>query len=148
MKQLIVIALFIANLSTCSKPTPQTNINGKSNALTIENGWVRAANTGMMSAAYFTIHNGLNAADTLTQIRSSISKNLQIHESFKEDDGMMGMREIQIIPIERKSTLELIPSGIHVMIIHPVHDIADGDSVDFILDFSVMGEVLVKFPVR
>ena len=148
MKQLIVIVLLVTNLSGCSKPTPQTDINRKSDAVTIENGWVRAANTGMMSAAYFTIHNGLNVADTLTEIRSSISKNLQIHETFKENDGMMGMRELQTIPVKRKSTLELTPGGIHVMIIHTVHDISDGDSVDFILDFSVMGEVGVKFPVR
>ena len=119
-----------------------------SETLSIEEGWVRPGNAGMMSAAYFTIHNNVSVNDTLQSISSNASSDIQIHESYDQEDNMKGMRQIGIIPIPANSATELKPAGMHVMIIQPSFDLFIGDSVTFSLEFSNFGKLEIDLPVR
>ena len=143
----ILFALFIL-IRACSTSEQKSDINNSSGLIEIENGWVRPGNAGMMTAAYFTINNGTNFADTLISINTDLAVDTQIHESYESGDGMMGMREIGKVPIDANSSAELKPGGIHIMIIRPSVDVIEGDSIDFNLYFSNLGELKIKLPVE
>jgi len=101
----------------------------------------------MMTAAYFTLNNPTDFPDSLLSLTTEIANDAQIHESFETEDGMMGMRPVGLIPIGSKSSVELKPGGIHIMVIHPYDDIVVGDSVNFLLQFAKAGDIEVRLPV-
>ncbi len=127
------------------EPESQNTLTGK---IEIRDGWVREGKSGMMSAAYFTIYNGTTKSDTLWSISSEdISDDIQIHESYKTEDGLMGMRPVGAVPTPSGQSVELKPGGIHIMIIQPYRDLSDGDSIEFEFNFS-SGDTLIMLPVQ
>jgi len=148
MKRFITIIMLLVITGACNQQTKTEAEPVSSGAIEIENGWVRPGNAGMMTAAYFTITNGTSAADTLLSIQSNVTNDTQIHESYEAEGGLRGMREIGAVPVDAGSSAELKPGGIHIMIIRPENDVAAGDSVEFLLNFSVHGEMRVALPVR
>lgn len=150
MKQFL-LSLCISGLllQSCTekKSEPDT---GQHFADTIEfkDGWVRQGKSGMMSAAYFSIYNGTQYSDTLWSISAEkVSDDVQIHESYKTSDDLMGMRPVGAISVPAGETVELKPGGIHIMIIRPYTDLTEGDSVEFELNFS-SGDTLITLPVK
>jgi len=148
MNRYIVIVMLLIITGACNQQTKTEEEPTSSGVIEIENGWVRPGNAGMMTAAYFTINNGTGAADTLLSIQSNVTNDTQIHESYEMEGGLMGMREIGQVLIDAGSYAELKPGGIHIMIIRPENDVAAGDSVEFLLNFSAHGEMKVALPVR
>ncbi len=151
MKKTILLLLITASFVSCeqkqeNEPSNETQIT--SGNIEIADGWVRPGSAGMMTAAYFTIRNGTASTDTLINVTSNVTDDTQIHESFEQEGGMMGMREIGMIPIESNSSAELKPGGMHIMIIRPFQDVAEGDSVTFFLNFSNAGERELTLPVQ
>lgn len=148
MKYLLTLSLVLVFLVACSQ-SDETEIEViTQGTLEIDNGWVRPGSAGMMTAAYFIIKNGTTSADTLKSIQSNVTDDTQIHESFEKEDGMMGMREVGMVPVNAESTAELKPGGIHIMIIRPNVDVALGDTVDFTLQFANYGEMELRLPVQ
>lgn len=130
---------------TEQKAESQNTLSGK---IEIRDGWVREGASGMMSAAYFTIYNGTANADTLWSISAfDVSDDVQIHESYKTEDDLMGMRPVGAIPVPSGQSVELKPGGIHIMIIQPYQDIKEGMSIEFQLNFS-SGDIVISLPVQ
>lgn len=152
MKQIItclsLLVLFFQNCGksqTEPKPASENTLSGK---IEIRDGWVREGKSGMMSAAYFTIYNGTTQSDTLWSISSeNISEDVQIHESYKTEDGLMGMRPVGAIPVLSGDSVELKPGSIHIMIIRPHIDLNEGDQIEFELNFNY-GDTLITLPVQ
>lgn len=132
MKYCIVLAIIIASCTGCNKNEPDID-SQKVKA------WVRPAMEGGNSAAYFSYTNSEDRADTLISIKTSVSSNVQIHESFQTDDGMMGMRERDKIILQPGEQLILEPGGLHVMIMHLNQSIQSSDSVEMIIKWKVAG---------
>ena len=148
MKTYYLLILYFLIISGCSQTESDNKSKIQLDTFFIEQGWVRSANAGMMSAAYFRIHHNSSVDDTLKSISSNISTDTQIHQSFEKEENMMTMREVGSIPIKANSITELKPGGMHVMIIRPNFDILIGDSVEFTLVFANFGELEIKLPVR
>ncbi|MGA8263742.1 MAG: copper chaperone PCu(A)C [Ignavibacteriaceae bacterium] len=115
--------------------------------LEVKDGWVRPAGKGMNTAFYFNAINNSNKADTLLSVKSSVAKMVQMHETFSKN-GMMGMRQIKVIPIKAKSTLEFKPGGYHVMVMNLKKDLKIGSLAEFTLHFKYAGNITVKAPVK
>lgn len=115
--------------------------------LEVKDGWVRPAAKGMNTAFYFKVENNSDKADTLLSVKSTIAKTVQMHETFKKD-GMMGMRHIDAIPVNAKSTLEFKPGGYHVMVMNLNKDLMSGSSAEFTLHFKYFGDIKVNAPVK
>jgi copper(I)-binding protein len=72
------------------------------------------------------------------------------------DDGMaggdaapmMGMREIPSIPVPASGAVELVPGGLHLMVIDLVDDLEVGDTYELVLEFEHAGPVTVTVEVR
>lgn len=144
MKNISFLALTFFLLFSCTS-SDEKKLSG---IIELADGWVRPGKAGMMSAAYFNLKNGTAYTDTLLSISSDVTSNTQIHESYQTEEGLMGMREQEFVILPSNKTTAFKQGGLHVMIIQPNQDIAEGDSVTFTLKFSTSKELKVKLPVK
>ncbi|MAH86668.1 MAG: hypothetical protein CL668_05405 [Balneola sp.] len=103
--------------------------------IAIKDAWARPTKAGMMSAAYFTIHNVGSVPDSLVQVSSNASKDVQIHLSYM-NDGIMVMEEQPFVAIQASEQIPFQPGGYHIMIIQPTNDMEEGDSISLSLYFK------------
>ncbi|CAI8294976.1 MAG: Uncharacterised protein [Rhodothermaeota bacterium MED-G12] len=103
--------------------------------IAIKDAWARPTKAGMMSAAYFTIHNVGSVPDSLVQVSSSASEDVQIHLSYM-NDGIMVMEEQPFVAIQASEQIPFQPGGYHIMIIQPTNDMEEGDSISLSLYFK------------
>jgi len=103
--------------------------------IAIKDAWARPTKAGMMSAAYFTMHNVGSVPDSLVQVSSSASKDVQIHLSYM-NDGIMVMEEQPFVAIQASEEIPFQPGGYHIMIIQPTNDMEEGDSISLSLYFK------------
>jgi periplasmic copper chaperone A len=108
----------------------------------IKDPWMRPSSEKMATALYFVIENSSESADTLFQIDSDLAERVEIHESYSEGE-MMGMRKVEMIVIEGKSSFELKPGAHHIMLMKLKKDIKDGDKGEFVLHFKQAGEIKI-----
>lgn len=116
-------------------------------AVKVEEAWVRQATEGTNTAAFMKIVNESSQADTLIGASSDIAEVVEVHESY-EENGMMGMREIEMAVIEAGATFELKPRGYHVMFISLLQTVMAGDEVTFTLHFKSGNDITVTAPVK
>lgn len=117
-------------------------------AFVVDGAWVRVGMQGGMSAAYFTISNGLDQDDVLLGATSSVAQATEVHETYDAGEGMMGMRERESLPIPANSLTEFKQGGLHVMFLRLTEELSEGDEVQFTLQFENAGNVTVTAPVR
>lgn len=146
MKQIFLFALISILFLFCAPQKESTSSESKQ--ISIEDGWVRPSKAGMMTAAYFNIHNGTANADTLQQVSTTITPNTQIHKSYQNDAGLMAMEEQDFVAIPAESMVEFKQGGLHIMIIQPEVELAEGDSLSLVLSFSSSQQLEISLPVR
>ncbi|MFI5237218.1 MAG: copper chaperone PCu(A)C [Ignavibacteriales bacterium] len=110
--------------------------------LIIKNAWMRPSSENMATALYFTIENKDNATDTLYKVDCDFAGKVEIHETYSQGD-MMGMRKVDFVVIDNKSSFEFKPGGYHVMLMKLKKDINDGDDGKFVLYFKQAGEIKI-----
>ncbi len=108
----------------------------------IKDAWMRPSSEKMTTALYFIIENKSEKADTLFQVDSDLAERVEIHETYSEGE-MMGMRKVDFIVIEGKSSFELKPGAHHIMLMKLKKDINDGDKGEFVLHFKQAGEIKI-----
>jgi periplasmic copper chaperone A len=131
-----------------------------------------------VAAAYMGLTNTESDDERLVAafVDGSIAGRVEIHESFEVDDGpggmvhgsgpangagqmhgagppaegapMMGMREIDGIDLPAGTTVELVPGGLHLMLMDLVDDLAPGDSFELTLSFAHAPDLVVTVEVR
>ncbi|MBZ0177907.1 MAG: copper chaperone PCu(A)C [Melioribacteraceae bacterium] len=119
-----------------------------SSELTIENPWIRPGTQNRNTALFLVINNQTNKADTLFDVEADVSQVVEVHESFKTEDDMMGMRHIEFLEIPAKSKVELKPMSFHVMLIGLNEDLAPGVERSFVLKFKNAGEIKIAATVK
>ena len=108
---------------------------------------VVAEPAGAHTAAYLSITNRGSASDQLVEVRSDAGERIELHETQAGDDGLMRMVEQPSIAIPARSTVELVPGGLHVMIFD-TRPLAADDIVTLELEFERVGTVEVEARVR
>ena len=147
MKKLLIsfTALF---LFFCAEKKSEPQIESDSDTISIEQGWARPTAQGLISAAYFELVNSTSSNDTLISASSPASDNVQIHETYETEDGLLGRREQPSVDIAKESTTSFKQGGLHVMIIQPKMDLVEGDSLSLTLNFSSGLELQTKVPIK
>ena len=112
------------------------------NNIKINDAWIRPSSENMATALYFTIENNGSVQDTLFKVESDIAGKVEIHETYSDGD-MMGMRKVDFIVVEGKSSFEFKPGGFHIMVMKLKKDINDEDKENFILYFKQAGEIKI-----
>lgn len=121
--------------------------NQTSNKLEIKDAWMRPAAKEMNSALYFKIVNNSDKPDTLYKISSDVAELAQIHETYKKENDMMGMREAKNIIVKPHSIFEFKPMGYHIMLINVNRDLKIGDKTEADLFFKNAGEIKINISV-
>lgn len=116
--------------------------------ITLENPWIRPAASGMNSAMFVEIKNGGEDADTLINAYSDIAEVVEVHETYKKDNDMMGMRRAEAIEIAANSSLELKPRSYHIMLIKLNKDLKIGGKEKVTLEFKNAGKIEVEAEIR
>lgn len=133
--------------SACTTEKADSEKSARKNPESVEDG-VRPAASGGSSAAYFTYSNPLNKADTLKWVEADFATIAQVHESYKTEDGLMGMREIEEVVIQPGEKIQFRQGGLHIMLMGLKQELNRGDSVVMRLSFARAGEVSQKLPVQ
>ena len=108
----------------------------------INDPWMRPSSEKMATALYFIIENKSEKADTLFQVDSDLAERVEIHETYSEGE-MVGMRKVEMIVIEGKSSFELKPGAHHIMLMKLKKDIKDSDKGEFVLHFKQAGQMKI-----
>ncbi len=100
---------------------------------TAKDGWIRAAPSGAKSmAGYVTLGNGAKQPLKIVEASSAAFEAIVFHESY-EEDGISRMRAMPALTLPAEGSMELAPGGIHLMLLRPTREIAEGATV--IVDF-------------
>ena len=108
----------------------------------IINAWMRPSSEKMATALYFTIENTGETADTLFKVDSELADRVELHETYSEGE-LVGMRKVEMIVIESKSSFELKPGSHHIMLMKLKKNINYGDEGEFVLHFKQAGEIKI-----
>lgn len=116
--------------------------------LSIEDPWMRPANSGTNTALFFKIVNGTDKPDTLYGAESNLAEIVEVHETYQKGADVMGMRHVDMVEIPAGAIVEFKPRDLHVMLIRSVKDLAIADSGEVDLLFKEAGRVKVKAIVQ
>lgn len=119
---------------------------GQSN-IEIKNAWIRPGAKGMNTAVYLDIQNKGNTIDTLYDARSSLSKIVEVHETYSKGDAM-GMRRTKGIAIGANSQFQLKPGSYHIMLIKLNQKLENGTKGQVSLFFKKAGEIKIEAVVK
>jgi len=108
----------------------------------INDPWMRPSSEKMATALYFIIENKSEKPDTLYKVDSELAEKVEIHETYSEGE-MVGMRKVEMIVIEGKSSFELKPGAHHIMLMKLKKDIKDSDKGEFVLHFKQAGQMKI-----
>ncbi|AFN74391.1 hypothetical protein MROS_1153 [Melioribacter roseus P3M-2] len=137
MKRILLLTIFLPLL-----------INAQQSKLKIESAWARPAASGHNSALYMTISNTGDSEDTLYAAKSAAAQIVEIHETYKAGDDMMGMREVDHVEIAPESSVSFKPGGHHIMLIGATIDLKAGDTIKVDLFFRKNGKLTVEATVK
>jgi copper(I)-binding protein len=148
---LLLITLILFFLSGGCDPGEETadrSATFDGDGISIDGAWARPGSMGRMSAGYFLITNFEDEPDTLTGVSSNIAQLTEIHESYEQQEGMVGMREVPEVVIQPNSTISFEPGGLHIMFIQLTEALSEDEEFELTLHFSGAGDVELKIPVR
>lgn len=145
MKKIFFLIAIIVLLSTDLFSQPITN---RQSLITIQDAWIRPAAANANSAIFFEILNKSGIADTLLSAQSNLAEIVELHETYKKENDMMGMREVHKVVIPANGIVKFKPLGLHAMLIGVLKDIRLGEHHEVALVFKSAGAIKVKAVVR
>ena len=134
---LAVAAVAVLALAACGATTQDPAPSAPAGeSVTVEDAWVKAAETGM-SGAFGEIENTGDVDVTIVSVTSPASATVELHETVEDGTGEMVMREKDGgFTSPAGDTLSLEPGGNHIMLMGLVDPVQAGDDVTFTATFS------------
>jgi copper(I)-binding protein len=118
--------------------------------VSVTEAWVRGTVPGQGATGAF-MKLAARHDTALVAVASPVAEIIEIHEMWM-DGGVMRMRGVERLPIEAGRTVELKPSGYHIMMMALTRPVNVGDTVPITLTFEdragKRSTVEVKAPVR
>lgn len=113
----------------------------------VDQAWARAsAGAATTGAAYVTLIGGTQA-DQMTGASSPVSAGASVHTTA-DDNGVMRMRPVPLVPIPAGQKVTFKPGGLHIMLEGLKHPLTAGQSFPLTLTFAHAAPVTVDVPVR
>ena len=123
-------------------------IKNHNSKIIIKDAWIRPAATNANTALFFEVVNNSDSPDTLLSAESTLAEIVELHETYKKENDMMGMREVHKVAIPAKSSVMFKPRDLHIMLIGTLKDIRLGSQYEITLLFKKAGAIKVKAIVR
>jgi copper(I)-binding protein len=130
-------------------PAAERGAPVKLGTLEISGAYVRAMLPGQpVGGGYLVIRNGGSEDDRLLSASSPLSPAVEIHEMSMQGQ-IMKMRRLDAgIAVPAGQTVELKPSGLHLMFTKVATPFRQGDSVPLTLIFQTSGKIELSLPVE
>lgn len=146
----ILSVVLLLPLTGCNQESSQQESDElmMGEGIEVEDAWARPGSEGRMSAVYFLIRNYNAEDDVLVSVQSDVAQNVEVHESYEREEGMMGMREVPDLELPGQTTVRFEQGGLHVMLIQLTRQLADGDLFELTLTFQKNDPVTIEVPVR
>src|SRR6185437_2284538 len=143
------IALTIATVVAAWVVLPAQAKDINLGSLKISAPWARATPKGAsVGGGYMKITNNGTAPDRLVGGSTDVASRFELHE-MKIDNGVMKMRPVTGgLEIKPGQTVELTPSGYHVMLVGLKHQLEKGQHFKATLEFAKAGKVEVDFAIE
>lgn len=144
MKQLRLVLLSLWVLAAC-------NAGGDGGGMVVDGVWGRVSPAAAQNSAfYMTITNNTSEDDALTAVRTAACGTTELHESFMQEEGVMGMRPVAdgMIAIPAGETAELQVGGLHVMCLDVAAPFEAGERIPLTLVFEKAGKMEVEVEIR
>lgn len=135
MKKSLIILLFVSTIIIAQK-------------VKISDAWIRPAGAETNTGVFFVVTNDSDKNDTLFNAKSNLAAIVEVHETFKRENDMMGMRKVPFVVIPAKSTVRFKPRDLHVMLIKLKNDVALGTHGKLTLQFRKSGDIEINAIVR
>jgi hypothetical protein len=145
----ILAAAFFVALTACGQPseTPVAQ-EAPASVVHVEGAWAAPTPGGVdVSAGYLTLVNDTVAEDALLSASSPRADRVEVHE-MTMDGGVMQMRAVARLVIPAGQSVELAPSGRHLMFYGVTQPFAVGETILVRLTFEHAGAIDVSLPVR
>jgi copper(I)-binding protein len=144
-----IALMFIGALCVALATSPALAHDYTVGSLKIDHPWARATPKGAsVGGGYLKITNTGTAPDVLVRGSTDISDSFELHE-MKMEGNVMKMRPVANgIEIKPGQTVELNPSGYHVMLVDLKKQLMPGDRFKATLEFAKAGKVDVDFIVE
>lgn len=115
--------------------------------LGVKDAWARSADSGAMTAVYFTITNAAVVSDTLTSVRTALAEEAGLHMSMQQG-RTMHMVALQSLPVPADDSVVFAPLGAHVMLTRMTRRVVIGDTIALTLSFVSGQSIEVRAGVR
>ena len=102
---------------------------------------------GATSALYLGIRNRGPVADRLLGGETPSAPEIQIHESYLEED-VVRMRRVDGVDLPVGELVVLEPGGLHLMLLDLRHSLKEGDTLSLTLTFQHAPPARLRIPVR
>jgi hypothetical protein len=142
-KLLFIIAAVLLNINLFSQPVTNQRL-----PITVKDAWIRPAAANANTALFFEVVNNGYLPDTLLSVKFNLAEIVELHETYKKENDMMGMREVQKVAIPARGSVIFKPRGLHVMLIGTLKDLRLGDKHEVTLLFKSAGKIKMKALVR
>ena len=110
--------------------------------------WVRPAAEGQNSAAYLTVKNAGEDADTLVSAETPAAEKTELHET-RDEQGVMKMQAVKDgIAIKPGASVEFKPGSYHIMLFRLKKPFELGDSIPLTINFAKAGPITVDAKVE
>jgi copper(I)-binding protein len=121
----------------------------KQGSIAIEHPWARPTPEGARAgAAYLSLQNSGNEADTLLSAETPVSASAQFHETIRDGD-IMKMREIRGgVVVPPGGSVSFKPGGYHIMLVGLKQRLDEGQHIPMTLTFAKAGPVRVEVYVE
>lgn len=146
MRKIFLITLaifFVSNIAGYSQ-----QIKNRKSQIEIIDAWIRPGAQGSNSALFFEVVSKGGRADTLIAVKSNLADIAEVHETYKKENDMMGMREVHKVVIPAKGIVKFKPRGLHVMLIGLFKDVRVKEEHVVTLVFRNAGVIKMKAVVR
>jgi copper(I)-binding protein len=115
--------------------------------ISVQQAYIRSSIPGTtVSSSYMTIENKGQKTVTLIGASSKISSRIEIHQHTLLD-GMMRMRQLDLLEIKANQHVVLQPSGLHFMIFDLHQPLKASQKVELTLNFLNCPPVTIQVPV-
>jgi copper(I)-binding protein len=105
-------------------------------SIQIENAYIRELPPHVDTAAvYMTIHNTGQHPMTLDEIRTEVANSAMLHQTSMQN-GMMTMEHVMSLELDGRTTVNLAPGGLHIMLMGLRQSLRAGDTINLTLHFA------------
>ena len=137
-----------ADSTSETTPATATGTSATEEALTVHDGWAKAADEGM-TAAFGTLKNSGSKDLVVTGGKSDAAGMIETHVMVKDDSGQMVMTKTEdgfTVPAGGEFVLK--PGGPHLMLMKLKHELKPGEEVVITVSDSSGGTYPLTFQVR